>query len=100
MLDYNECEICKDVLNDNICDYHSFTNGDELLICNKCIKTMINDGLLIIRHDKDDFLEFTVIGLNFRIKQLDEEIKVLTGCKEEYIKELKNKVDKVINYEW
>jgi len=87
MIDFNQCEICKEIKIDDICDYQEFTNGDELPICNDCIKEMIENEEIF---ECDNVLyEFTKKGLEERLKQIKKELDALERYERRYLLELK-----------
>ena len=86
MMDFNQCEICKESLIDDICDYQKFTNGDEFPICNECLKKMIENEK-IIEIDYAQY-EFTKKGLEERLKKIEKELEDLIRYKKRYIFEI------------
>jgi hypothetical protein len=91
MLDYNKCEKCGEIKIDDICDNQEFTNDDEVMLCNECIKNMINNNEIIRKYDPLDrtILEYTKKGLEIRIKETEDEINTYSR----YVRRLKTDLD-------
>ena len=85
MLDYNQCDKCKEIKIEVLCDFQTFSNEDELPICNECIKKMIENKEIT----KNGILAFTKKGMKIRIEETEKEIETLINYKNRYIKELK-----------
>lgn len=89
MIDFNQCEICKEIKIDDICDYHQFTNEDEFPVCEDCIEKMIENEEIF---ECDNVLyEFTKKGILARLKQIKKELDVLERYERRYLLELISK---------
>ena len=86
MQDYNQCDKCKEIKIEDLCDFQVFSNEDELPLCNECIQEMIENKEII---ENNGVFEFTKKGIEIRIKETEKEIETLINYKNRYIKELK-----------